>query len=287
MSVVVTGATGKLGRLVVERLLARGLDPRLITATGRDRAALRDVADLGVVAVASDYDDRASLAAVFEGADTLMFVSGSEVGARVPQHTNVVEVARDARVGWIVYTSCPQAATTQLVVAPEHRYTEELIAASGIPYTFLRNNWYSENYVADLEQADRQNEVVHGWNEGRVASAARLDYAEAAAVVLTTSGHEGTIYELSGDTAWNGDDLAHAASVILGHPVVYARRTEDERQIDLHQAGVDDRRARFLIELDRDIRDGMLGTVYPDLARLIGRRTTPLVEALRAEYARG
>ncbi|WP_258724852.1 SDR family oxidoreductase [Cellulomonas sp. NS3] len=282
MSVVVTGATGHLGRLVVTELLARGVPAADVVATGRRVEALADLAAQGVRVVASDYADVDSLRVAFEGADTVLLVSGNEVGQRVTQHGNAIEAAKAAGVGRLVYTSAPRATTSDLVLAPEHKATEELLAASGLATTILRNNWYTENYVPTVEQARATGEVVGSAGEGRVASATRADFAAAAAAVLTTPGHEGKVYELGGDTAWTHHELAAALGEVLGREVVYRPVTPEEHLAVLTTAGLDEGTAGFVVALDGNIREGALADVTGELSRLTGRPTTSLVDGLRA-----
>ena len=282
MTIVVTGATGHLGRLAVEALIARGVAPDQIVATGRRTDALADLADRGVVVRAADYDDPASLDAAFAGADKLLFVSGSEVGKRLGQHRNVVDAAARAGVRHLVYTSAPHADTSPLPVNPDHKATEELIAASGVPATILRDNWYSENYLADLAAARETGEVASATGTGRIASAARADYADGAAAVLTQQGHEGKTYELGGDVAWDYDELAATLSDVLGRPVARRDLTADERQAQLLAAGLPPEAAGFVVAMDTAIAGGALADVTGDLARLTGRPTTPLKQTLAA-----
>lgn len=282
MTIVVTGATGQLGQLIVEHLLSRGVPPTEITAVGRNTARLADLTGTGVTTAAIDYADPASLAAAFAGADQLMLVSGTEVGQRVTQHTNAITAAVAAGVSRIVYTSAPAAATSALVLAPEHKATEEALWAAGVPVTILRNGWYTENYGGAVEQARHNGVYLTSAGDGRVASASRTDYAEAAAVVLTTPGHENTVYELAGDVAWTGTEMAEALTEVVGRPVVFTSVTPDEHSAILTGAGLDGGTVGFVVALDGNIRDGLLAGGTRDLARLIGRPTTPLVDGLRA-----
>ncbi|MEV2278694.1 SDR family oxidoreductase [Nocardiopsis sp. NPDC049922] len=283
MSVVVTGATGHLGRLVVEELLAAGHPADRITAAGRDAGRLAALAERGVATARIDFEDPASLKAAFEGAGTVLLVSGSEIGRRVEQHRNAIEAARAAGVGHLVYTSAPRATTTSLVLAPEHKATEEILTASGLAYTILRNGWYHENYEQQLHQARETGAVVASVGEGRVASAARRDYAAAAAVVLRDPAkHVGAVHELSGDSAWTLDELAAALTEVLGREVAARNVTPEEHLAELTGAGLDEGTARFVVALDGNTRDGELAGTNGELARLIGRPTTPLVESLRA-----
>ena len=286
MTIVVTGATGHLGHLIVEALLRDGVAPADIVAGGRDLGKLDDLANQGVRVARLDYDDAQSLADAFVAIDTLMLVSASEPGKRVPQHKAALDAAVAAGVRRIVYTSAPYAATSPLVLAPEHKATEELIAASGVPATILRNGWYTENYTGSAGQAAASGKLVSSVGAGLVSSASRKDYADAAAVVLTTEGHEGKIYELSGDVAWTQDDLAEAISKTTGKPVVYTPVTTEEHAAILKSAGLDDGTIGFVTALDANVRDGLIGYTTGDLSRLIGRPTTPLAEGLAADLNR-
>ncbi|OFB35879.1 NAD(P)-dependent oxidoreductase [Mycolicibacterium sp. (ex Dasyatis americana)] len=282
MSIVVTGATGHLGRRVVTQLLAAGVPPEQVTAAGRQTERLADLAERGVRVAEIEFSRPETLSAAFAGAGTVLLVSGSEVGRRIDQHRNAVEAAQEAGVGRVVYTSAPRADTSALVLAPEHKATEEIIRASGLTFTILRNGWYTENYLADLEQAKVTGEIVAAAGQGRVASASRNDYADAAAVVLRTEGHDNATYELSGDVAWDFNDLAAAASVVLGRPVVYRAVPPEERLVGLLAVGLDEGTAHFAVTLEENTRDGLLAETNGELARIIGHPTTPLIEGLRA-----
>lgn len=183
MSVVITGATGHLGRLVVEDLLDRGVPAERITATARDTARLADLAGRGVRTVHADFDEPASWEEALKGADTLLLVSGTAIGERVRQHGAVIDAAAAAGVGHIVYTSAPRATDTTLVLAPEHKATEELVTASGLAYTILRNGWYNENFAQQLDQARATGAFVGSAGRGRTASASRRDLADRKSVV--------------------------------------------------------------------------------------------------------
>ncbi|TCJ28218.1 SDR family oxidoreductase [Microbacterium sp. PI-1] len=279
MTILVTGATGNLGRLIIDSLLERGADPQSIVAGARDTTK---VADPRVRSVHLDYTDAASVAAAVDGVDTVILVSGSEVGQRVPQHRTVIDAAKAAGVTKFVYTSAPKATSSDLVLAPEHKATEELIAAAGLPAVILRNNWYTENYAADLARAAETGVLTAGTGDGRVASASRRDFAEAAAAVALEDGHIGEVYELGGDVAWTYSDLAAAFSEITGRPVSFVPVSSDEQVAALRDAGLDEGTAGFVAALDAGIKGGALADTDGTLARLIGRPTTPLVEGLRA-----
>lgn len=282
MTILVTGATGHLGRLVIDSLLARGASPDEVVAGVRDLARASDLVDHGVRAVVVDYDRPDTIADALHGIDSVLLISGSEVGRRVDQHRAVIDAAAAAGVTKLVYTSAPKATTSDLVLAPEHKATEELIAASGVPAVILRNNWYTENYAGTVEQARATGAFAASVGDGRVASASRRDFAEAAAVVLREDGHIGQVYELGGDVAWNYDELAAAVSEVVGSPVEYRRVTADEHLALLAEAGLDEGTAGFVVALDAGIAGGALADSDGTLSRLIGRPTTPLVEGLRA-----
>jgi NAD(P)H dehydrogenase (quinone) len=282
MSLIVTAASGHLGRLVVESLIARGTPPADIVATARTPESLTDLADRGVRVARLDYNEPATVSAVVEPGDILLLVSGSEVGKRAEQHVAVIAAAKDAGVARIVYTSAPHATTSALVLAPEHKVTEEALVASGVPFTILRNSWYTENYGGEVDKGRENGAIVASVGDGRVASASRADYADAAAVVLREAGHEGAVYELSGDVAWSFDELAAAIGGIVGREVVYTRLTPDEHAALLASFGLDEGTIGFVVALDGNIRDGLLAETSGDLARLIGRPTTPLAEGLAA-----
>ncbi|HEY4268371.1 MAG TPA: SDR family oxidoreductase [Galbitalea sp.] len=283
--ILVTGATGSLGHLIVEALLRDGVAAADITAGGRNLAKLDDLAARGVHAVRFDYADPESLASGLRGQDILMLVSASEPGNRVALHKAAIDAAVGAGVSRIVYTSAPRATTSALVLAPDHKATEELILASGIPATILRNGWYTENYVGTANQAKETGTVVASVGDGRVASASRVDYADAAAAAIVGDGHEGKTYELGGDIAWNFDDLAAAIGQAIGRDVKYTPVTADEHLAALKAAGLDDGTAGFVVALEGNTRDGLLAETSGDLARLIGRPTTPLADGLASALA--
>ena len=281
MTIAVTGATGQLGALVI-RDLVRTVDPASVVAVVRDPAKAAGPAAQGVQVRSATYADPAALAAAFAGVDDLLFISSSEVGQRIDQHRAVVDAAVAAGVGRIVYTSAPRATTSHLVLAPEHKFTEEYLAAAGLPTTILRNTWYTENYLGQIEIARTTGTLVAAAGAGRVASASRADFAAAAVAVLTQDGHAGRVYELGGDHAWDHDDLAAALAEIVGAPVRY-RAVDGPTPIGiLQQSGMDEGTAGFVARLDGDIAAGALGEVTGELSTLIGRPTTPLLEGLRA-----
>lgn len=279
MTILVTGASGQLGRLIVQRLLARGTAASDIVAGARTPAK---AADLGVRVVELDYDRPETVRAALDGVDRVMLVSSSEVGKRAAQHAVVIDAAKAAGVELLVYTSLFNATASTHVLAPEHVETERLIEDSGIPAAILRNNWYNENQLNAVVQAAQTGEITASAEDGRIASASRLDYADAAAVVVTGADQAGKVYELAGDVSWNYDDLASAASQVHGRDISFRRLTPDEHQAALEAAGLDAGLAGFLVAMDAGTAAGQLHADDRTLAELIGRPTTPLVESLRA-----
>ncbi|WP_400996542.1 SDR family oxidoreductase [Agromyces sp. GXQ0307] len=281
MTILVTAASGHLGRLVVEALLERGAAPADVIAGARDTAMLADLAARGIRTVELDYTRPDTLAPALEGVDALLLISGTAFGERIGQHRNVIEAAKAAGVAKLAYTSGPKAATSELSLMAEHRGTEEVIAEVGVPAVILRNNWYTENYAQDVAVAASTGVIAAATGSGRVASAPRRDYAEAAAVVLLEDGHVGEVYELGGDAPWTFAELAAAASEVLGRDVTFVDQTPAERVAALVAAGLDEGTAGFVAAIDEGIARGDLAGSGGTLARLIGRPTTPLVDALR------
>lgn len=282
MTILVTGTSGHLGRLVVDALLRDGAEPSSIVAGARNVESVAELAARGVTVARVDYTDAASLDAALAGVETVVLVSSSEIGQRFAQHSAVIDAAKAAGVARVIYTSAPAATTSELILAPEHKATEEYLHASGLTYTILRNNWYNENYLSTLQQAAATGAVVTSTGDGRVASASRADFADAVAAVALASGHENATYELSGDVAWTGAELAAAVGEALGREIAYQSLTTDEHLAMLTAAGLDEGTAGFLVALDANIARGDLAQQSGELSRLIGRATTPLVETFRA-----
>jgi NAD(P)H dehydrogenase (quinone) len=278
--IVVTGASGQLGRLVIAALLKK-LPAGEIVAAVRHPEKVADLAARGVQVRPADYDQPASLVAAFKGADKLLLISASEVGRRVPQHRAVIDAAKAAGVGLLAYTSILQAATSPLPLAAEHRETETLIRASGLPAVILRNGWYTENYTAGIPAALQYGVVLGSAGQGKIASAARADYAEAAAAVLTQENQAGRIYELAGDESYTLAELAAEIARQSGKAVAYQDLPESEFKAALLGAGLPDFLATLLAESDVGASKGGLFDDGRQLSALIGRPTTPLAELVR------
>lgn len=282
MRIVVTGATGHLGRLVIDSLLAGGTPAGQVVAAVRNQEKARDLAERGVELRAADYDRPETLAGTFRAGDRVLLISASDVGRRVRQHAAIIDAATAAGVAQLAYTGVLGGPEADFRLADEHKATEQLILDSGLPYTFLRNGWYSEVYTESLAQTLKAGAVVSNADDGRVASAARQDYASAAAAVLTGEGHLGRAYELSGDTAWSFAEYAAEISRQSGTTVVHNAVSVDAHIQIFVEAGLPPELAEILAEVDTAIGRGLLARRTGDLARLIGRPTTPLVESVAA-----
>ena len=281
MTIAVTGATGHLGRLVIDGLAARA-DAGEIVALVRSPGK---ATDLGVEVRAFDYDDPKTLAPALAGVDTLLLISANEVGKRSRQHRNVVSAAREARVKRIVYTSLLRADTSPLSLAAEHADTEAAIRSSGVPFTILRNGWYTENYTGSIGGALAGGAFIGSARDGRISSAARADYAAAAVAVLTSKGHEGNTYELAGDSAWTLNDLAKELSRQTGRTIPYRDLPEAEYAKVLVGFGLPEPIARAIAGWDAAAAEGALFDDSRQLSRLIGRPTTSLADSVAEALA--
>lgn len=279
--IVVTGATGHLGRFVVDGLLEE-VPAEQVVAAVRSPEKAADFAARGVEVREADYDRPDTLDSAFAGADVVLLISSNDVGNRLPQHRTAVAAAKRAGVRRIVYTSAPRADTSPLVLAPDHKETEAAILESGLPYTILRNNWYSENYEQAIAAAAQTGIVFGSAGEGRVASAARADFAAAAAAVLVEDGHENATYELGGDVAWSFPEFAAHIAQVAGRPVEYRNLTPADHAAELVKAGLPEAGAGFYAALDGNIANGALSETSGDLQKLIGRPTTPIADTIEA-----
>ncbi|MFE6287869.1 NAD(P)H-binding protein [Streptomyces sp. NPDC057877] len=278
MSIVVTGATGHLGRHVIGQLLEK-VPADQVTAVVRNPEKAADLAARGVRIAVADYDAPETFDGLFTTGDKVLLISGSEVGKdRVGQHKAVIDAAAAAGVALLAYTSAPGTLTAAL--ADDHRATEEILTSSGAPYVLLRNGWYHENYTENLAPVLAHDAVVAAAGAGRVASAARADYAAAAVAVLTGEGHENRTYELSGDEAWSFAEYAAELTRQTGREIAYNAVSGEVLTGILTGAGVPEAFASVLVGVDASIEKGELAVTSGDLSRLAGRPTTPLAEAV-------
>ncbi len=276
---VVSGAGGQLGRLVVDGLLTQVPAERIVAAT-RKPETLDDLAARGVQVRVADFDEPDTLPAAFEGAARLLVISTDGIGRRVAQHKAAVEAAASAGVGHVIYTSVLHADTTHLRLAADHKATEEIITASGLPHTFLRDSWYTEMYEQRARTAAETGVLIGAAGTGRVASASRADYAAAAVAVLTMDGTPDRAYELSGDTAWSFPEFAATVAELTGREVGYRDVTPAEYRKILLDAGLPEPAADTVTGIDQDIAGGALADTPGHLRSLIGRPTTTLTDTL-------
>ena len=278
--IAITGATGQLGRLVIQTLL-KSVPAGEIVAAVRNPQTANDLAALGIQVRYADYDQADSLVKAFQGADKLLLISASELGRRLTQHRAVIDAAKKAGVGLLAYTSILHADTSPLPLAAEHKATEALIQVSGIPSVVLRNGWYSENYLVSVPAALQYGVLLGSAGAGRIASAARLDYAEAAAAVLTQSNQAGLVYELAGDEFYTLTEFAQEITRQLGKNVAYQNLPEAEYKAALVNAGLPEGIAALLSESDVGASKGGLFDDSRQLSQLIGRPTTRIAKQVK------
>lgn len=283
--IVVTGASGQLGRLVIHSLLKRVPASQIVAAV-RNPSRVADLAQLGVLVRQADYSQPDSLIGAFAGAQKVLLISSSEVGQRVAQHAAVIAAAKQAGVALLAYTSLLHADHSPLGLAAEHQQTEQLIRDSGLAHVILRNGWYTENYLAAIPAALAHGVLLGCAGEGRIASAARADYAEAAAVALTTPQRSGALYELAGDAAYTLAQLAAEVAKASGKPVVYQEMSEADYRAALLGVGLPDGLASLLADSDRGASQGGLFDDSHQLSQLIARPTTEW-RSLVAEAVKG
>ncbi|MBD0839030.1 MULTISPECIES: SDR family oxidoreductase [unclassified Streptomyces] len=280
MSIVVTGATGHLGRHVIEQLLEK-VPAEQITAVVRTPEKAADLAAKGVQLAVADYNAPETFDGLLAAGDKVLLISGNEFDkGRPAQHQVVIDAAKAAGVALLAYTSAPGSLTAAL--ADDHRATEKALTGSGVPYVLLRNGWYHENYTENLGPVLEHSAVVAAAGEGRVSSASRADYAAAAVAVLTGEGHENRTYELGGDEAWSFAEYAAELSRQTGREIAYSPVPPEALVGILTGAGLPEPFAAVLAGVDVSIEKGELVVSSGDLSRLTGRPTTPLSEAIAA-----
>lgn len=279
--IAITGATGQLGRLVIQSLL-KTVPATQIVAAVRSPEKAQDLAALGVQVRKADYTQPDTLDAALKGVQKLLLISSSEVGQRTAQHKAVIDAAQRSQVQLLAYTSVLRADSSLLGLAAEHVETEAMLRASGLPVVVLRNGWYTENYTASVPAALAHGAVLGAAGHGRIASAARADYADAAAVVLATEGQAGKVYELAGDSAYTLADLAAEIARQSGKSVVYKDLPEAEYQAALVQVGLPAGFAALLADSDAAAAKGALFDDTHQLSQLIGKATTPLATTVAA-----
>jgi len=279
--IVVTGATGQLGRLVIKALLKKVPAAEIVAAV-RNPEKAKDLAESGIQVRYADYSQTASWDEALKGADKVLLISSSEIGQRANQHRNVIDAAKRSGVKLLAYTSVLHAGTSPLGLAAEHRATEALLSASGVPFVLLRNGWYTENYTAGVPAALTHGAVYGCAGDGRISSAARADYAEAAAAVLTTDNQAGRVYELAGDTSYTLTELTAEISRQSGKSIGYVNLPEAEYKSVLIKVGLPEVIAELLANSDTGASKDALFDDSRQLSKLIGRPTTSLATAIAA-----
>ena len=280
----ITGASGQLGRRAVQELLARGVPPSNVVAVVRTRAKAADLAERDVQVREADYSRPQTLGAALLGVDRLLLISSSEAGHRVAHHTNVIEAATTAGAARILYTSMLNSDDTTNPLAGEHQETERALRAAGVPFTLLRNGWYTENYTGQLSQYLQRGEILGAAGSGKISAATRQDYAAAAAMALLNDNDGDRTYELGGP-AFDLSELARVISQVTGTPVTYRDLPAEDYTSWLQDAGLDEASAQFVTALDVSIAHGDLETHRQDLARLLGRPAAPVTDVVSAARA--
>ncbi|MHA7878928.1 MAG: SDR family oxidoreductase [Saccharospirillum sp.] len=278
--ILVSGANGQLGRLVIERLITL-MDPSRIVAGVRNPDKVTDLSGLGVVVRRFDYDQPDTLDSGLHGVDKLLLISSSEVGQRTDQHKAVIDAANRANVSLLAYTSILRADTNPMQLAQEHQETEAYLRHSGVPAVILRNGWYTENYAGSILPSLDHGALVGAAGAGQIAAATRADYAEAAAAVLTSDEQQaGRVYELAGDEAFTLTELAAEVGRQSGRPFQYQNLPEADYTGVLVSLGLPEGFAAILANSDVEASRGALFDDGHQLSRLIGRPTTPYQEVV-------
>ncbi len=281
MKIAITGATGQLGNLVIEQLLQ-------LTAAQNIVALVRNIDKAehfkaqGIELREFDYDRPETLVPALSGVDKLLLISANEIGRRTPQHQAVIDAAKVASVPYLAYTSLLRANTSPLGLAQEHRETEKLIQDSGLRYTFLRNNWYSENYLAGVAHTIEIGTLFGAAQDGRISSASRIDYAEAAAKVLTSTGHDNQTYELAGSQSFSLSELATLIGQAASKTINYQNLSAEEYTQGLIQASLPAGLVEVIVDADIQTIQGAMYSDSQDLEQLIGRKTTNIQDAIKA-----
>ena len=281
MKIAITGATGQLGNLVIEQLLQLTAAQNIVALVRKiDKAEHFKVQ--GIEPREFDYDRPETLVPALLGIDKLLLISANEIGRRTPQHQAVIDAAKVAGVPYLAYTSLLRADTSPLGLAQEHRETEKLIQDSGITYTFLRNNWYSENYLAGVAHTIEIGTLFGAAQDGRISSASRIDYAEAAAKVLTSTGHENKTYELAGSESFSLSDLATFIGQAVNKDIIYQNLSAEEYTRGLTQAGLPAGLVDVIVDADIQTIQGAMYSDSKDLEQLIGHKTTSIQDPIKA-----
>lgn len=280
MKFAITGATGQLGELIIQALL-KEIDTKNIIALVRNPNKAESLKNQGIEIRLFDYDQPETLVTALVGVDKLLLISANEIGRRTPQHKAVIDAAVTAKVPYIAYTSLLNADKSALGLAQEHRETEQLIRQSGLEFTFLRNNWYNENYLANVQHTAETGTLYGRAQNGKISSASRLDYAEAAAKVLSSKGHENKTYELAGSSHFTLTDLASYMALASGKTVQYQNLSPENYTLALLNAGLPKELVEVIVDADVQTVNGAMYSESKDLEHLIGRKTTDIQDQIK------
>ena len=283
MKIAITGATGQLGELIIQALLTH-IPADNIVALVRNKTKALKLKQQNIELRHFDYDSPETLAPALIGIDKLLLISANEIGRRTAQHQAVIEAAKNAKVPYIAYTSLLRANTSPLGLAQEHRETEALIQASGLTYTFLRNNWYSENYIAGVVQNVASGQLFSAAKDGKISSASRTDYAEAAAIVLASTNHDNKTYELAGSENFTKLDLAKFIEKASGKKVSRIELSASDLTHGLQQAGLPETLISVIVDADLQTVEGAMYSESKDLEQLIGRKTISVQSQIEALF---
>ena len=284
MKIAITGATGQLGQFVIEHLLKQTKAENIV-ALVRNLDKAESLKNQGIEVRLFDYDTPTTLVPALNGIDKILLISANEIGRRTPQHKAVIDAAIVAKVPYIAYTSLLRADTSPLGLAQEHRETEQLIRDSGLTYTFLRNNWYVENYLAGLAHNIETGVLFGAANDSLISAAPRTDYAEAAVNVLLSSGHENKVYELASSTAFNLDTLTKVITEVSQKPVAYSNLSAEDYTQGLKDAGLPEGLISVIVEADVEAQNGAMFSDSKDLESLLKRPSTSLKDTIKTLLA--
>ncbi len=280
--IAITGANGQLGQLVIVELLKRVTADQIIALVRSPEKAEAFIAQ-GIQVRKADYNQADTLADALQGVEKLLLISGSEIGQRAKQHQAVIDAAKEANVSFLAYTSLLKTDVSKMILSQEHKVTEQAIEDSGLPATILRNGWYNENYTGNIAAVLEHKAVVGAGGEGKITPAARRDYAEAAAVVLTHSqDHIGKVYELAGDQAFTQADYAAEIASQTGEQIAYQALSQTDYTAMLVQVGLPEGFAAVLADSDALMIEGALHEESRTLSQLIGRPTTLIQDSIKA-----
>lgn len=283
MTVAVTGASGQLGRLVADQLLAT-VDPSEVVLLTRDPSKLAAYAERGATVREADFEKPEALAEALAGVDRMLLISTDIVGARLEGHLAAIDAASRAGVRHVAYTSIPEPTPDNPSgVVPDHAATEDALRASGLAWTMLRNNLYAEMQVDTINQAAASGQLFTNTGDGGAAYVTRADCAAVAAAVLTGDGHEGQVYDVTGPAAITAKDFAALAEQVAGRPIEVLNVDDEAYRDGLVAAGVPAEFAPLLVSFGTSIRLGKLSRVTDVVERVGGRTPTPLADLVRSE----